>query len=1120
LLLLAAALAIVAGTESGTRWALKTISSLAPIEIDAQGSNGTLLSDLDIPFIRYSDENRSIEISDVRLNVDWSRSSLSGVAIEQLIVNEVALQDLREVPPDATPLEIDMAPLPLAISADKVSVDALVIGEIHVTDIVIEALAIEGRQFQIATAALSLAPVAAEIQELDIDLGGDVPAAATFRWKMAESTISGEGAVSGDLRQLTLQHRLAGDFPATTSGTLALLNRIEPLADVVIEFDGWQYQDFTVGDAVIRLNGTASNYTANLSGNVSSPTTPTVQLQGNLAGNLDEVYDLDIRIDTPLAQGEASGRVAWAPVLAIDVTLATQGMDPSTLAALPQGRIDSRIRVMADSAQQFEVNIIALSGLWNGQPINGHAQASRQDESWRCANCRVQVGNNHIELDGQMLNRRLSGKLQIDADSLQQLWPGLSGSLNGGGTISGSATVPIFSGEFSANAVVFGDWKAGSISLASRNSTAENIDFVVDVAKFSQGDTELGDGRLQLSGEPLAVELFAEWSLGDYAASASGQLNIEDEIVQGSISSASITEPLTGSWEMTDTISLSYGPGTVRIENGHWRNADAQFVHPLIALEGGLLRFDAELSKMPLSPFNPLLPDELRLDGLVDASASVAQAADGWSGNIEWRQPGTVVLFQPGQDDEFRLDLPVAIATATLEGNGAKLVAEVSAEPGINANLQLSVEELATDSAINARLQVDGEQWDWITALIPDIDNVEGRITADIVASGSPASPDFSGDLRWTDGKLAIPALNLPLTDIDVRLAGSPAGDLNIEGKATSGDGPIAISGHLNDVTSPSRSFAVQIRGDNASLLNWPGSRVTASPDLSFAGNTKRIKIDGRIDLDSADIIVRDLPEGAVRPSTDVVVEGREAEVRERTQVSGNVEVVLSDRIHISAFGLDTNVEGQLQFQLSEEREPRAQGELRLVGGVFEAYGQRLEIEQGTMIFAGPLDDPLINVRAVRKIDGVDGTVTAGLHLTGRAQNLKSSVFSDPAMSEAEILSYLVLGRPLSDASAADGSSLSNTAYSLGLRQAALITNQIGQTVGLDELRVSGSNQNTTELVAGKQINSRLYARYAYGVFTRLGHLLLHYKLSESFAIEVGAGETQSMDIMYSIERE
>jgi translocation and assembly module TamB len=250
-----------------------------------------------------------------------------------------------------------------------------------------------------------------------------------------------------------------------------------------------------------------------------------------------------------------------------------------------------------------------------------------------------------------------------------------------------------------------------------------------------------------------------------------------------------------------------------------------------------------------------------------------------------------------------------------------------------------------------------------------------------------------------------------------------------------------------------------------------------------------------------------------------VRVEGREEEQDEALRLTGDVLVKLGKNVHVQAFGLDTRLRGNLRVIRAEQREPRAEGELDLVEGFFEIYGQRLEIERGTMIFNGPLDDPTISVRAVREIDELSADkITVGIELSGRAQNLTSNVYSNPSMSEAEALSYLMFGRPLAGTSAEDGSALSSTAYALGLRQAGLITNQIGQVVGLDELEVTGRNQNTTELVAGKQINTRLYARYAYGVFSKLGRLLLRYRLSEALAIEVGVGESQSMDILYTIE--
>ena len=83
-----------------------------------------------------------------------------------------------------------------------------------------------------------------------------------------------------------------------------------------------------------------------------------------------------------------------------------------------------------------------------------------------------------------------------------------------------------------------------------------------------------------------------------------------------------------------------------------------------------------------------------------------------------------------------------------------------------------------------------------------------------------------------------------------------------------------------------------------------------------------------------------------------------------------------------------------------------------------------------------------------------------------------------------------------------------------------MITNQVGQAVGLDEFVIEGSNQDSAALVAGKQVTTNLYARYRYGVFSRLGEILLRYRLSDSFSIEVGAGEFQTIDVQYTIERE
>ena len=66
---------------------------------------------------------------------------------------------------------------------------------------------------------------------------------------------------------------------------------------------------------------------------------------------------------------------------------------------------------------------------------------------------------------------------------------------------------------------------------------------------------------------------------------------------------------------------------------------------------------------------------------------------------------------------------------------------------------------------------------------------------------------------------------------------------------------------------------------------------------------------------------------------------------------------------------------------------------------------------------------------------------------------------------------------------------------------------------------MAGDGGAGAALVAGKQINPRLFARYAYGVFSRVGTLLMRYRLSERVALEATSGERQSLEILYTVEK-
>ena len=159
-------------------------------------------------------------------------------------------------------------------------------------------------------------------------------------------------------------------------------------------------------------------------------------------------------------------------------------------------------------------------------------------------------------------------------------------------------------------------------------------------------------------------------------------------------------------------------------------------------------------------------------------------------------------------------------------------------------------------------------------------------------------------------------------------------------------------------------------------------------------------------------------------------------------------------------------------------------------------------------------------MRAVRRLDAVE----VGVELTGTLKAARTRVFSQPAMNDADALSYLLFGRPSSSSDAGlgteDASTLQAAALSLGLQQALPVVQRIGNTLGLDELTVQSTTTDAGALMAGKFLSPRIYIRYSYGLFNRIGGLLLRFKVNERLSIETSSGDQKSMDLLYTIDKD
>ena len=224
-----------------------------------------------------------------------------------------------------------------------------------------------------------------------------------------------------------------------------------------------------------------------------------------------------------------------------------------------------------------------------------------------------------------------------------------------------------------------------------------------------------------------------------------------------------------------------------------------------------------------------------------------------------------------------------------------------------------------------------------------------------------------------------------------------------------------------------------------------------------------------------------------------------------------NVEVVLGDDVRFSGFGLTSRLDGGLRLTQSRGGFLRSGGTVRVRDGFLTGYGRELRVDRGELTFTGPLDDPLLNIQVSRESTYEGRQYTIGLRLTGTAQNVRTEPFSRPAMSERDVLSFLLLDRPATSESDASGAALA-----LGLQQ--LVPGDSG-ILGLDEVTFETNDANQAAMVAGRRVNDRLYVRYVFGTVGSPGSFRIRYTLGRGFSLEASTGARQSMDLIYLLER-
>ena len=480
----------------------------------------------------------------------------------------------------------------------------------------------------------------------------------------------------------------------------------------------------------------------------------------------------------------------------------------------------------------------------------------------------------------------------------------------------------------------------------------------------------------------------------------------------------------------------------------------------------------------------------------------------------------------------------------------------------VSAKLRWDSERGGQVSAdFSTRLQHQNGTWIWpadaplagsVSAKLPPVGawsvlappgwRMRGTLDANATVSGTASAPQWRGTLLAQDLALrsVVDGVDFSQGALRAKLdgqrleieefklygaGGASGGQLVVKGSVawlpdTAGTAGTSAAERIRmDLVAEAQSLRMSTRADRRLVVSGQVSAQLADARLAITGTLKAMEALFILPDDSTPRLGDDV---RVRgPQTSTVLTPV-APPQTGVRVVPNVAITLDlgDNFEVRGRGLNTRLAGSLELRSNADTKqvPRLTGSLRTVRGTYKAYGQQLAIEEGVLRFSGPLDNPSLDILALRP----NLQQQVGVQVSGTALAPVVRLYADPDLPDSEKLAWLVLGR-----SAANGG-----AESAMLQQAAMallggsgpgITARLAQSLGLDELSVGGgantANGGSTgaTVTLGKRLSRDFYVTFERSMADTLGTLYIFYDLSRRLTLRAQSGQQSAVDLIFTL---
>jgi translocation and assembly module TamB len=849
---------------------------------------------------------------------------------------------------------------------------------------------------------------------------------------------------------------------------------------------------------------------------------------------------------------------------AFSINARASRFDPSRFLAVPEGRLDGTIDARGTLAPVAVTGTVTVDkgSRFAGLDVAGTARGTVGTQSAKDLAVDAHIGASTIKVTGGYGGSTDSLAYDVDIPRLSQLRPlavryaklalpePLDGSLRARGTVSGDAASPALTVDAHGASLTWGRLAQAATLDVNASIGAGRVDGKAIPPDARPIKASIAATKLVLPQATLArATIDASGTLAEHRATlaATGEGFDATATVQGGISQTrhgggsvdtawnGTVQTLTNrglyAFALRSPAHVSVARDRYIVSDVHVTVADGHVDVAHLLVDEGRITTQGSFTGVPVGSVAKLAGSPLPF-------ASTLTIGGDWSIAATPRLSGTFSVHREAGDwygtESSTIDpteLALGITELAISGKFADDALTASgrfrsARAGtLDAQFSLAAGRVPghIDTAAAMTASVDAELASlrplqpWIGTLAV----MDGRAQLAIRGRGSLADPVLEGSMRGDALRFDLPQYGVHLKEGVLRAHLAERTIVLDEFSFAGGAGRFVAKGTLAQAGSQRALAAAKVewQATDFTIVNRPDLRLVADGKGTLALEDRKLALAGSIEIDDGQ--VRFEPSRVGTLSDDVVIVGQ----KRKTQDSAlrdlplrlDLTVALGRSFRFEGEGLDTRLAGRVHVTTTPAGTLAADGTIRAVSGTFTAFGQRLDIDRGRLIFDGPVDNPALDVVALRK----NLAVEAGVELTGTVKVPRVRLVSNPPVPDNEKLSWLLTGHGTEGASRNDIAMLGAASASLLAKGDKPITQRIANSIGLDDISVrdSGSTisgQTSTQVVAfGKRISDRLSLVYEQGLTAASNALRIEYALTRTLTLRAEAGVVSSLGLYF-----